>query len=215
MTAERHDGKWGYYRCGRNAYRKDLCRARFCNADRAHRDLERVCRQVRLSREKAEGIRKAAARLIDKRVATAHRERAKLDDEENHLLEQEMRLTQSFTSGDTSPDVYKAQASVIRKRRVDVMERLGRTNVTREALVAKVDDALKLATSLWDLYEQLSEARQVELLRGVFATLVVSAEGLVGFTLKPPFDRLAKAIAAPGASSIRDGTLATAILEGA
>lgn len=213
MTAERHDGKWGYYRCGRNAYRKELCRAKFCNADRAHRDLERICQRVRLSREKADAIRKAATRLIDKRVATAEHERTRLDGEENRLLEQEMRLTQSFTSGDTSPDVYKAQGSTIRKRRLEILERLGRTNVTREALVAKVDDTLKLATSLWDLYEQLSDAKQVELLRGVFTALVISAEGVVGFTLKPPFDRLSKAVTTPGASPPRDKTLAEAILD--
>jgi hypothetical protein len=126
-----------------------------------------------------------------------------------------MRLTQLFTSGDMSADVYKAQGATIRKRRVEILEQLGRTNVTRQALIAKIDDTLKLATSLWDLYEQLSDARQVELLRSVFAALVIGADGVVGFTLKPPFDRLARASAAPAAPPMQDNALAKAILDAA
>lgn len=50
-----------------------------------------------------------------------------------------------------------------------------------------------LATSLWDLYQQFQDAKRTELLRAVFETVAIGPEGVVGFTLKPPFDRFAKA----------------------
>lgn len=45
MMAERH-GRFGYYRCGRQQYRHDLCDARFCPADQVHADLRRICEEI-------------------------------------------------------------------------------------------------------------------------------------------------------------------------
>lgn len=45
MTAERH-GRFGYYRCCRQQYQRARCSARYCNADRIHADLDRICREV-------------------------------------------------------------------------------------------------------------------------------------------------------------------------
>ncbi len=193
MTAERHDGRWGYYRCGRNAYQKELCRARFCNSERAHRGLERVCKQIRLSRATAEAIREAADALIRDRIASAQQKREALEAEQARLLEQEMRLTEGFTTGDISPNAYKVKTAGLKKRQVEVVEQLNRSLVTQEALTAKVDETLRLATSLWDLYEQLSDLKRIDLLRSVFSAIVLGPEGVVGFTLKPPFDRIVHA----------------------
>ncbi len=191
MTAERHDGRWGYYRCGRNAYRKELCRAKFCNADRAHQGVERICKQVRLSRAVAEEIRDAGLRLIDERIATTRERRAALDAQQAELLEQEMKLTELFTAGDLSGDAYKSKGTNLRARRAKVLDELSASHVTREQLIAAVDEMLRLATSLWDLYQQLSDAKRSDLLRSVFAAIVLGPEGVVGFTLRPPFDRVA------------------------
>src|SRR5258706_11059344 len=55
MTAERH-GRSRYYRCSRQTYRRELCPARACNADRAHASLERICRHVKMRAETAKDI---------------------------------------------------------------------------------------------------------------------------------------------------------------
>src|SRR5688572_25857167 len=47
MTGERH-GKWLYYRCSRQTFRRELCNARFCNAARAHEQITQICQRVRL-----------------------------------------------------------------------------------------------------------------------------------------------------------------------
>jgi DNA invertase Pin-like site-specific DNA recombinase len=45
ITVDRRP-RWNYYRCSRQAYRRDLCSARFCRAERAHDSLERVCQTI-------------------------------------------------------------------------------------------------------------------------------------------------------------------------
>lgn len=192
MTAERH-GRWGYYRCGRNAYRKELCRSKFCNSDTAHRDVDRICRQVRLPLPDADAIRNEALRQIDVRLDAARTDRERIDVEQSRLLEQEIRLTEAFTAGDISPDVYKPKSAELRKRRSQVIAQLARPVLARDVLVNRLDEILKLATSLSDIYEQLPDSKRVELLQGVFETLVLGPEGVAGFTLKEPFDRIAKA----------------------
>ena len=55
------------------------------------------------------------------------------------------------------------------------------------------------SASLWDLYEQFDDTKRAELLRGVFNAIVLDHNGVVGVTLKPPFDELMKPSAvAPG-----------------
>ena len=71
---------------------------------------------------------------------------------------------------------------------------------------------LKFATSLSDLYDQLAESERVELLRGVFGSIVLGAEGVVGFTRESPFDRIVSATTKAAAMSERAQGLATAIV---
>ena len=47
MTVERHR-RWSYYRCTRQAYRRDRCAARYCPTSKAHADFERICRSIRV-----------------------------------------------------------------------------------------------------------------------------------------------------------------------
>lgn len=215
MTAERHEHRWGYYRCGRNAYRKELCRAKFCNADRAHRDMERICQQIRLSKATADAIRKAAERIIDERIASAEQRRQNLEIEQDRILHDEIRLTELFTAGDLSSNAYKAKTADFRTRRAALSKERGFIEVTREQLATKVEEVFHLATSLWDLYEQLPEARRTELLLSVFKAVVLGPEGVVGFTLRPPFDRFSSLTspAAIGTSQTDGHELAKAILD--
>jgi hypothetical protein len=189
MTGEWH-GRWGYYRCGRQSYRKELCDARMCNAKRAHADLERVCLQVQITRATAESIQRAADRLIDARGKAGQRRVAEIEAEKAALMASEMRLTDAFTAGDVTPDVYKIKTVEIRASRAALEADLARAVVPAADLSAKVRRSLDVITSLWDVYEQLQDAQRVELLRSVFASMVVSKEGIVGYTLKPPLDAL-------------------------
>jgi site-specific DNA recombinase len=45
ITVDRRP-RWNYYRCSRQSYRKELCLARYCRAERAHDSLERICRTI-------------------------------------------------------------------------------------------------------------------------------------------------------------------------
>jgi DNA invertase Pin-like site-specific DNA recombinase len=47
MLVERHKGgRFGYYRCLRQQRDRRLCRSRYCNADRMHRNLDEICQQI-------------------------------------------------------------------------------------------------------------------------------------------------------------------------
>jgi hypothetical protein len=72
----------------------------------------------------------------------------------------------------------------------DVLGRFSKPTADREALAAKVVQILRIATSCADLYEKMSEEKRIELLRAVLKTVVLGPEGVVGFTLNPPFDRV-------------------------
>jgi site-specific DNA recombinase len=52
MTVDRRP-RWNYYRCSRQAYRREVCSARFCPTDRAHGDLERICRSLLVNEGKS------------------------------------------------------------------------------------------------------------------------------------------------------------------
>lgn len=120
MTSERH-GKWAYYRCSRQTFRRELCGARFCNADRAHRDVERICRRVKIDRGLAVRIAEAARALIVQRVAEARVrcENARVD--EARLLDTEMHLAEAFAAGDVAPGSYNIRVSELRAERQELL----------------------------------------------------------------------------------------------
>ena len=59
--------------------------------------------------------------------------------------------------------------------------------------------------------EELSEPRQIELLRAVFEAIVLDESGMIGFTLRAPFDSIFKRIEA--SSNPNDGEAAKQIGE--
>lgn len=189
MTAERH-GRWRYYRCSRQTFRRDLCSARFCNAERAHSAIERICRQLRLDRQLSAQISEAAKMLIGKQAANITLRTRKLNEEAGNLLQTEMRLTESFAAGDMAPNVYQEQIAQLRSQRNDLLAVEQGSRVTPEHLAETVDRTLQLATSFWDLYEPMNDARRSALLKQLFEVVVLDHSGVAGFTLKPPFREL-------------------------
>ena len=191
MTAERH-GRWGYYRCSRQSFRRALCDAKFCNSERAHQGLTTICRQIQLNRATVSGIQKAAEQLIAQREFTSVQRAQGFQDQRTALLAAEMRLTDGFTIGDVSPALYKGRIAQIRSQRSTLEHASERTSASAEQLAEGVARALQLASSLVDLYEQFDDVRRAELLRDVFSAVVLDHNGVVGVTLKPPFDELMK-----------------------
>jgi DNA invertase Pin-like site-specific DNA recombinase len=183
--------RWGYYRCSRQSYRRELCDARLCNVKRAHADLERICQQVRLHRSTAAAIQRAAELEIARSAASRTQRMSDIQTGRAALVTAEMRLTDAFTDGDVSPEIYKSKTADLRTKRIQLEEDSTRLSIDPAAVGAKVKETLDVATALWDLYEAFDDAKRAELLRSVFSSIVLGHEGIVGFSLKAPFDKLA------------------------
>jgi hypothetical protein len=212
MTAERHK-RWGYYRRSRQSFQKDLCRARFCNADRAHAGVERLCAQVRLTRIHADAIQQEADRLIQERANAQEQRLASLLTKRADLTAKEMKVTEVFMAGDMSPNTYKTTTGKLRREAAEVETHTSRMEADPDALRAKVAETLRLATSLWDVYEVLNDMRRAELMRSVFTAIVIGPEKVLGFTLRPPFDVLSPGPKPDSATRVRD--VAARILDAA
>jgi hypothetical protein len=151
-----------------------------------------VCQQVQISRTVAEAIRQTAEQLISARAATRDERMAALDEEQASLSGLEMKLTDAFTQGDIESEAYRERSVQLRNRRLAIERLVGRPPVPEEEMKARIRETLELATSMWDVYEPLDDNRRNELVRAVFRTLVLGPEGIIGWSLNPPFDRLQK-----------------------
>lgn len=187
MSGEWHK-RWAYYRCSRQSYRRELCAGRLCSAVRAHADLKRVCLQVQVPAAVARAIRRAAARLLAERGKEARR--VDVEANEAALLSTEHGITAAFVAGDLSPDAYATKTADNRQRREDLESIRSRRSADPSATMARVDRTLAMATTLWDLYQQLNDRRQLELLRQVFSTIVLCKDGISGYVLRPPFSAI-------------------------
>jgi DNA invertase Pin-like site-specific DNA recombinase len=203
MTAERH-GRFGYYRCSRQTFRRELCGARFCNADRAHASLEGICRGLRLSKERVQEISEAAESLIIERTARAQQRLEHRDQADAAVRQTEMQLTTAFTSGDLAPNDYKARIAELRAKRTA----LGAEPpaVLSDRLAASVTETLQLASSFLDLYRPLSDRKKQQMVHALFKAVVLDHEGITGYALNPPFDQLM------GGSEQEAGLIAEAIV---
>ena len=190
MTAEQHR-RWGYYRCSRQTFRRELCEARFCNAERAHASLERIGRGIRLSKDRVQQISDAAEHLIVERTIRAQHRLDHRDEEEAELRRAEMQLTSAFTAGDMAPNVYQAQIADVRAKRAALGDEP--PVAVGDRLAASVTQTLQLASSFWDLYQPLNDRMKQQMVHAVFKTVVLDHEGITGYTLNPPFDELMSA----------------------
>lgn len=81
-----------------------------------------------------------------------------------------------------------------------------RVNEPVEGVVAK-------AATISELREPLDERRRVEILRAVFDTIVLDSSGVVGFTLRPPFDAVLKEVGAEDGKRREFEPLVSAIIQ--
>lgn len=188
MTGERH-GKWRYYRCSRQTYKRSLCEARYCNVDRVETDLQRICRGVHIDGGLAEQIVRAATSIINERRSRSldsPEKRARQDS----ILEQE--LSEAFVAGAISSARFGKEVEELRSQRLtESTERRTQDRSAQEIAMA-VANFLRIAQSLWDIYSSVADCRRATLLRIVFSKVVVDHKGIAGFVLRPPFDTLAK-----------------------
>jgi site-specific DNA recombinase len=194
MTCERH-GRWRYYRCSRQTFRRELCSARLCNATRAHAAVENICRQIRLDRPLADRIAAAAQAAIQRRWEESKKRREHHDADRAALLGAEVNLTEAFARGDLAPNDYRARVEEFRARR-KVLDGLELTQSSIAALSESVGRTLQIASSVSDLYSSFNELRKAALLKTVCGTIVLDHTGIAGFTLNAPFDAIATMTAA-------------------
>jgi site-specific DNA recombinase len=187
MTAERQE-RWTYYRCSRQAYRRDLCPARFCNADRAHAALKLAFLQIQITRETARTVGKAVRRALEKRMTSAKREDTAARMKE--LVALETTLTEHFTASEIPPKEYASKSAELRQQQAEVLIRQKSLETDPQELSADIDRVLRVATSLWDVYEPLPDRQRADLVRMVFSAVTLNAEGIVGFSLTEPFKAL-------------------------
>jgi hypothetical protein len=96
-------------------------------------------------------------------------------------------LTNDFAAGEISPSAYSNRTSELERRRKALDDERAAVGVNPDALRSAVHRVLEIATSLCELYERFDDRRQAELLRAVFETVVIGQQGIVGYTLRPPF----------------------------
>ena len=128
-----------------------------------------------------------------------------------------MQLIEAFSAGDVSPNVYRAKTQELRDRRGKFGQELAALPLDPDRLATHVAHMVQVAASLWDLCEALPDDKRAELVREVFGTIVLSRDGIAGFTLKPPVDQLASPAKGDPrrlSSDHRDG-LVNAILDAA
>lgn len=187
MTAERHK-RLGYYRCSRQTFRRELCDARFCNADRAHASLERISRSIRLSKDHVRQISDAAERLIIERTVRLQERFQQRGQAEAELSRMEVQLTAAFTAGDLAPNAYKAQIAEVRAKRAHLSDEP--SLAVGDQLAGTVAQTLQLASSFWDLYQPMNDRMKARMVHIVFQTVVLDRDGITGYVLNPPFDQL-------------------------
>lgn len=189
LTGERH-GRWSYYRCSRRTYDKNACDSRFVRTDRVHRDVEGVLQSLQITRATADEIYAAADRLINHRAATADRQRISLGRKQIRITATEHNLANIFLSGHLVSTDYRHKIEELRTEKTLIATTIRTLNMPAEVLRARVTQSLELSTALVDLYRPMNDQRRAEFLSGIFSAVIVGADGLVGFNLRPPFDRL-------------------------
>jgi site-specific DNA recombinase len=215
MTASWHKKRWGYYHCARRGYNKGLCDASsYCSATIAHQQIDQLCQTLRLSQIDAKKLLAASRRLVEQQTTQMRHRLESLRAKRSNLAGRELRLTESFVSGDVSPAAYKLAAAKIR----NAIEALETTIHTIERdpskVIARVESVVSQAQSLADLRNILSERRRVELLRTVFARVVLDHNGVVGFTLRPQFESFfTMGDGARSTNGSRDETVVRAVVD--
>lgn len=214
MTGGAHKIRWRYYQCARRSYNTAFCSAvRYCKVEAAHQAIDDVCAKLRLPYSTIQAILKSARQQIEGRGRDVERQLEALRVTRATLLEREARLTQGFIAGEVSSDAYKLSAAELKGHVVDAERSINRLQQNPGELMRRVEGVVAKAATISELREQLDERRRVEILRAVFDTVVLDASGVVGFTLRPPFDAVLKEAGTKDGEKREVEPLASAIIQ--
>jgi hypothetical protein len=83
-------------------------------------------------------LAKAAERLVEDRVPRASNRKYEIEDALSALTRQEMQLTEAFTVGDLSPNLYQTRSQELRDRRTSMSKELEGLPLSPQALTARV-----------------------------------------------------------------------------
>lgn len=189
MTGERH-GKWSYYRCSRQTYRRAVCAARFCSTKRADVALERICRAIQISRDFASQVELSALHIIRERAISAVAESQRQSRDGDKRLLENSDWTRAFLDGDLTPRRFGELASQAIPR-----HETPSNNCDPAIAAEQVHRILMITTSVWDMYVSLPESERTPLLRTIFNAMILDHTGIVGVHLKPAFATLLKGAA--------------------
>ena len=106
------------------------------------------------------------------------------------FLAQEVKLTESFTAGDTSLNAYKSMSSRLRIQIATAEDLLRKNQYPSAGLMPRVERLLEAVGSMAELHQSLGVARQQQLLALLFQRLAIKGGAIVDFAFKPPFDLL-------------------------
>lgn len=183
--------RWGYYRCSRRTYNRALCNAsKGCRAEIANRAVREICQSLHLEPTLVESILSAAVSIVRTTTADsaakANSARIKLV----KLREKETRLTELFLAGDVPSETYRETSTKIKVAINQVQTNLHKLQIDQTDIMKRVEGTLRQTETVADLHSQLNDTHQAQLLRAVFDTVVLDETGVVGFTLRPPFDSI-------------------------
>jgi DNA invertase Pin-like site-specific DNA recombinase len=185
MSSEVH-GAFGYYRCRGTARQTNRCRARYCNAARADQWVRTIFERIPLTPALRRYVR---LQLADQRAGEirAVREQQRFHKETRIRLDKRaVVLATSFADGVIVEDVYRLAAERLRAERAALEAAMqSMSPVNREP---NVD--LRRARTLAEMSDRLSMEQRQQLLTIVFETLTLTADRIISYQLKPPFDVL-------------------------
>lgn len=183
--------RFGYYRCSRRTYDKNLCPAgKGCPVELAHRGVSEICSRFPITSETADMILNAVHQQLDRRDATAQTRIASLRATATKLAAKELALTEAFVAETVSSSACKSTAAKLKADRDQVESELRTLNHNSADIFARISDIIARAGTVAALRDQLNDERRLSLLRSVFAAIVLNEEGVVGFNFRAPFDVL-------------------------
>ena len=210
MTAERH-GRWSYYRCISNATLRGQCSARFSNVQRVHEALAKISHSLVLTPELRARLERAINQQLRERQMGGDVTRRALISHRASLQTREAQLTDAYLNGELSAETYRAGLARIRTRILAANTALADGAADPVTLQKHADAVLGIASSLGKLHDTLQGKAKARLLAAVFTKVVLDGPGVVGFSLRSPFDRLLISADGPPRHALEDPHVRAAI----
>jgi site-specific DNA recombinase len=187
MTAERH-GRWTYYRCLANTRSRNLCRARFSNAERVHDKLRAVYKMLSLS-EDAVGRLLATTEQRVREVADSRRSSQRsLVMMRKRMEEKRSRADEALAVGDMPRDRYLGLTAKWTRELHGLDEQLEALKQDPDVLMTTIRSRVQAAGSLWDFQLGLEKTQRHRLATAILARVDLKGGTITSIDLRGPFE---------------------------